>query len=82
MSVCRSVGLSVCWSVGPAFAFWHFASSFCITAPAQLHATDAVMCTAPPTAPAHHITAPAQPQATDGFVYTALLTTDYDVISN
>ena len=62
-SLCRLVGLSVGWSVGPAFAFlafWHFASGFFITAPAQLFVTDAVVYMGPPTAPAFHITAPAQ----------------------
>ena len=38
MSVGRSVGLSVC----PPFPFRLFASSFCITAPAQSRATDTV----------------------------------------
>ena len=61
--VCQSVGLSVCRSVPPLLfrRFWRFASGFCITAPAQWHVTDAVVYTALPTAPAHHITAPAQP---------------------
>ena len=57
-SVCRSVGRSV-----PPLRFWrfrHFASSFFITAPAQSYATDAVVYTGLPTAPALHITAPAQ----------------------
>ena len=48
------------------------ASGFRITAPAQLHVTDALVYTAPSTAPAPHITAPAQPHATDA-VMTALL---------
>ena len=48
------------------------ASGFRITAPAQSHVTDALVYTAPPTAPAPHITAPAQPHATDA-VATALL---------
>ena len=48
-------------SIGPAIDFSAFASGFCITAPAQWHVTDAVVYTALPTAPAHHITAPAQP---------------------
>ena len=47
------------------------ASGFRITAPAQSHVTDALVYTAPPTAPALHITAPAQPHATDA-VATAL----------
>ena len=48
------------------------ASGFRITAPAQLHVTDALVYTEPPTAPAPQITAPAQPHATDA-VATALL---------
>ena len=50
------------------------ASDFRITAPAQSHVTDALVYTAPPTAPAPHITAPAQPHATDA-VATALFFT-------
>ena len=38
-----------------------------------MRAIDAVVYTALPTAPAHHITAPAQPHATNAVVYTALL---------
>ena len=52
--------------------FQSFASGSRITAPAQLHATDAVVYNAPPTVPVHHITAPAQPRATNAVVYTAL----------
>ena len=63
-SVGRSVALalSVGWSVPPLRfqRFWHFASGLFITAPALSHATDAVVYTGPPTAPALHITAPAQ----------------------
>ena len=40
------------------------ANSYYITAPAQMHVTDARMYMAPPMAPAIHITAPAQPHAT------------------
>ena len=54
-----SVRPSVCPSVTRFFRY--FASGFCITAPAQLHVTDAVVYTASSNAPAHHITAPAQP---------------------
>ena len=43
-------------------------SSFGITAPAQSHVTDALVYTAPPTAPAPHITAPSQLHATDAVV--------------
>ena len=64
MSVRRSVRRSVGRSVRPAIDFSAFASGFCITAPAQLHETDVVVYTGPPTAPAPHITAPAQPHAT------------------
>ena len=46
--------------MSPVF-FRYFASGFCISAPAQLHVTDAVVYTASSNAPAHHITAPAQP---------------------
>ena len=66
MSLCRSVGPSV----GPSHMY--SASGFRTTAPAQSHVTDALVYTAPPTAPAPHITAPAQPHATDAVVYTAL----------
>ena len=59
MSVHRSFGRSVIRSL-----FWHFASGFRVTAPAQSHETDVVMYTGPPAAPAPHITAPAQPHAT------------------
>ena len=60
--VCRYVDLSVCLSRLCFFGvFGVLRSVFCITAPAQLHVTDAVVFTALPTAPAHHITAPAQP---------------------
>ena len=58
-SVVRSVHPSVLRSITP-LLFWCFASSFCITAPAQPHVTVAVMYTASPTAPALQITAPAQ----------------------
>ena len=64
--------MSVRRSVHNHWLFRTFASGSRITAPAQLHATDAVMYTAPPTAPAHHITAPAQPHATNAVVYMAL----------
>ena len=60
----------------PRLLFRRFASSFCITAPAQSHAIDAVvytLYTAPTAAPAPHITAPAQTCATDTVMYTALL---------
>ena len=58
----RSVGLLVGRSVPPLRfqCFRHFASGLFITAPALSHATDAVVYTGPPTAPALHITAPAQ----------------------
>ena len=65
MSVGPLVGPSNLYSV----------SGFCITAPAQSHVTDALVYTAPPTAPAPHITAPAQPHATDAVVYTVLFYT-------
>ena len=54
-SVCQSVGRSV-----PRLIFWHIASGFFITAPAQSHANDAIVYTGLSTAPALHITAPAQ----------------------
>ena len=66
-SISHCVSRSVCLSVGrsvPRLLFWCFwciASSFFITAPAQSNATEAVVFTALPTAPALHITAPAQP---------------------
>ena len=71
MRLYKSLCLSVSWSVGRSIRpsvlrsitpllFWRFASSFCITAPAQPHVTVAVMYTASPTAPALQITAPAQ----------------------
>ena len=41
-----SVGRSVCLSVGAAFPFSAFCKRFCITAPAQSQATDAVVYTA------------------------------------
>ena len=55
-----SIGRSVGRSITP-LLFRRFASGFRITAPAQSHATVAVMYTASPTAPALQITAPAQP---------------------
>ena len=60
----------------PRLLFRHFVSSFCITAPAQSQATDAVvytLYTAPTAAHAPHITAPAQARATDTVMYKALL---------
>ena len=60
MSVRMSVRPYVRMSV-TRFFFRYFASGFCISAPAQLHVTDAVVYTASSNAPAHHITAPAQP---------------------
>ena len=72
-SVGPSVGPLVGRSVGPSVGPSHMysASGFRITAPAQSHVTDALVYTAPLTAPAPHITAPAQPHATDA-VATAL----------
>ena len=60
-------------SVGPSVRPSHLysASGFRIAAPAQSHVADALVYTAPPTAPAPHITAPTQPHATDA-VATAL----------
>ena len=49
------------------------ASGFRITAPAQSHVTDALVYTAPPTAPAPHITAPAQPHETDAVAMALFL---------
>ena len=59
-SVCLLVRRSVRRSVHHTFTFQRFVSGFCITAPAQLHETVAVMYTASLTAPALQITAPAQ----------------------
>ena len=39
----RPVGWSVSWSIGNAFTFLAYSSSFCITAPAQPHATGPVL---------------------------------------
>ena len=59
-SISHSVCPLVRWSVRHTFTFQGFVSGFCITAPAQLHETVAVMYTASLTAPALQITAPAQ----------------------
>ena len=75
----RYVGPSIGLLVGrlvPRLLFRRFASSFRVTAPAQSHATDAVvytLYTAPTAAHAPHITAPAQTRATDTVMYKALL---------
>ena len=45
-SVGPSVGWSVGWLVGNAFVFSAFFGQFCITAPAQSHATDSAVYTA------------------------------------
>ena len=58
-SVCHLAGLLV----GPVLLFQRLqcvASSFGLTAPAQSHATDAILYTVLPSAPALHITTPAQ----------------------
>ena len=66
-SLCWSVGLSVCQSVGLSCVYFFGifgilrVCGFCITTPAQSYATDAVVFAGLPTAPALHITAPAQP---------------------
>ena len=57
-SVCPSVRMYV--RPSPVF-FQHFASGFGISAPAQLHVTNADRVYGSPNAPAHRITAPAQP---------------------
>ena len=59
-SISHYVGLSVGRSV-PHLLFWQFASSLRITAPAQPHATEVVVYTAPHSAPALPPTAPAPP---------------------
>ena len=65
MSVCPSVVRSVIRSL-----FWHFASGFRVTAPAQSHVTDAVVYMATPTP---HNTTPAQTHTTDTVMYMAVL---------
>ena len=74
MLVGLSVGLSIGLSVYHLLfrRFRRFASGFRITAPAQSHATDAVMYPAPSTAPA--LTLPLLPNPRDlcRFVYPAL----------
>ena len=66
MSVRRSFGRSVIRSL-----FWHFASGFRITAPAQSHFTDAVVYMEPTATPTPQITTPAQTHTTDTVMYMA-----------